>query len=83
MDFYVFPRCILTALFPSWSALEGAESTLFVASGMTASIMVFLALVPAGGHIVTTTDCYRKARIFIQTFLPKMGISVMPEFNFS
>ncbi|XP_052195491.1 cystathionine gamma-synthase 1, chloroplastic-like isoform X3 [Diospyros lotus] len=56
------------------SALEGAESTLLMASGMCASTVMLLALVPAGGHIVTTTDCYRKTRIFIETFLPKMGI---------
>ncbi|GMP28818.1 hypothetical protein CsSME_00004201 [Camellia sinensis var. sinensis] len=56
------------------SALEGAESTLLMASGMCASTVMLLALVPAGGHIVTTTDCYRKTRIFIETILPKMGI---------
>ncbi|KAK2655593.1 hypothetical protein Ddye_008645 [Dipteronia dyeriana] len=56
------------------SALEGAESTVIMASGMCASTVMFLALVPAGGHIVTTTDCYRKTRIFIETLLPKMGI---------
>ncbi|PSS33680.1 Cystathionine gamma-synthase [Actinidia chinensis var. chinensis] len=56
------------------SALEGAESTLLMASGMCASTVLLLALVPAGGHIVTTTDCYRKTRIFIETILPKMGI---------
>lgn len=47
-----------------------------LASGMCASTVLLMALVPAGGHIVTTTDCYRKTRIFIETFLPKMGISV-------
>ncbi|XP_065856463.1 cystathionine gamma-synthase 1, chloroplastic [Euphorbia lathyris] len=57
------------------SALEGAESTLIMASGMCASTVLLLALVPAGGHIVTTTDCYRKTRIFIETVLPKMGIT--------
>ncbi|KAK8592872.1 hypothetical protein V6N13_043502 [Hibiscus sabdariffa] len=57
------------------SALEGAESTLILASGMCASTVMLMALVPAGGHIVTTTDCYRKTRIFIETILPKMGIS--------
>ncbi|WOH10238.1 hypothetical protein DCAR_0729704 [Daucus carota subsp. sativus] len=56
------------------SALEGAESTLLMASGMCASTALLLALVPAGGHLVTTTDCYRKTRIFIETILPKMGI---------
>lgn len=58
------------------SQLEGAESTLILASGMCASTVMMLALVPAGGHIITTTDCYRKTRIFMETFLPKMGITV-------
>ncbi|CAI0388413.1 unnamed protein product [Linum tenue] len=57
------------------SALEGAESTLIMASGMCASTVLLMALVPAGGHLVTTTDCYRKTRIFIETMLPKMGIT--------
>ncbi|KAF3444791.1 hypothetical protein FNV43_RR14484 [Rhamnella rubrinervis] len=39
------------------------------------STVMFLAMVPSGGHIVTTTDCYKKTRIFIVTFLPKMGIT--------
>ncbi|MBA0577090.1 hypothetical protein Golob_024547 [Gossypium lobatum] len=58
------------------SALEGAESTLIMASGMCASTVMLMTLVPAGGHMVTTTDCYRKTRMFIENFLPKMGISV-------
>ncbi|KAK7374561.1 hypothetical protein VNO80_07992 [Phaseolus coccineus] len=57
------------------SELEGAESTVIMASGMCASVVLFMALIPAGGHLVTTTDCYRKTRIFIETFLPKMGIT--------
>lgn len=57
------------------SALEGAESTLIMASGMCASTVLLMALVPAGGHLVTTTDCYRKTRIFIETILPRMGIT--------
>ncbi|VFQ96938.1 unnamed protein product [Cuscuta campestris] len=57
------------------SALEGAESTLLVSSGMAASTLMIMALVPAGGHIVTTTDCYVQIRIFIKTILPKMGIT--------
>lgn len=56
------------------SALEGAESTLLMASGMCASTIMLMALIPAGGHMVTTTDCYRKTRIFIETILPKMNI---------
>ncbi|KAL8038589.1 hypothetical protein ABFX02_11G117500 [Erythranthe guttata] len=57
------------------SALEGAESTILMASGMCASTVMLMALIPAGGHLITTTDCYRKTRIFIETFLPKMGIT--------
>eukprot|EP01018_Ginkgo_biloba_P010496 Gb_39265 [translate_table: standard] len=57
------------------SALEGAETTLLMASGMCATTTMMLALVPAGGHIITTTDCYRRTRQFIQTVLPKMGIT--------
>jgi len=44
---------------------------------MCAATTMLLALVPEGGHIVTTTDCYRRTRQFIQTMLPKMGISVL------
>ncbi|WKA04653.1 hypothetical protein VitviT2T_022666 [Vitis vinifera] len=58
------------------SALEGAESTVIMASGMCASTVMLLALVPPGGHMVTTTDCYRRTRIFIETFLPKLGVEV-------
>ena len=43
--------------------------------GMNAATTMLLALVPAGGHLVTTTDCYRRTRQFIQTVLPKMGIT--------
>lgn len=57
------------------SALEGAEDSLLSASGMNSATTMLLALVPAGGHIVTTTDCYRRTRQFIQTLLPKMDIS--------
>lgn len=56
------------------SALEGGESCLLSASGMNTATTMLLALVPAGGHIITTTDCYRRTRQFIQTVLPKMGI---------
>ncbi|KAK9741096.1 hypothetical protein RND81_03G081100 [Saponaria officinalis] len=63
-----------TVLEEKLSALEGAESTMLLASGMCASTVLMFALVPAGGHIVTTTDCYRKTRIFIENVLSKMGI---------
>jgi cystathionine gamma-synthase len=55
-------------------ALEVAEDCLVSSSGMNAACTMLLSLVPKGGHIVTTTDCYRRTRQFIQTFLPKMDI---------
>eukprot|EP00270_Netrium_digitus_P008218 TRINITY_DN2443_c0_g1_i1.p1 TRINITY_DN2443_c0_g1~~TRINITY_DN2443_c0_g1_i1.p1 ORF type:complete len:561 (+),score=96.21 TRINITY_DN2443_c0_g1_i1:245-1927(+) len=57
------------------SELECAEETLLSSSGMNAATTMLLALVPQGGHIVTTTDCYRRTRQFIQTLLPKLGIT--------
>eukprot|EP00271_Cylindrocystis_brebissonii_P014189 TRINITY_DN35459_c0_g1_i1.p1 TRINITY_DN35459_c0_g1~~TRINITY_DN35459_c0_g1_i1.p1 ORF type:complete len:536 (-),score=68.88 TRINITY_DN35459_c0_g1_i1:1020-2627(-) len=57
------------------SGIERAEDTLLSSSGMCSATTMLLALVPAGGHIVTTTDCYRRTRQFIQTVLPKMGIT--------
>mmetsp|Transcript_29854 Transcript_29854/g.41290 ORF Transcript_29854/g.41290 Transcript_29854/m.41290 type:complete len:472 (+) Transcript_29854:51-1466(+) len=56
--------------------LEGGEDCLVSSSGMCAATTMLLALVPPGGHILTTTDCYRRTRQFIQTVLPKMGITV-------
>ena len=55
--------------------LEGAEDCLVSSSGMNSATTMLLALVPAGGHIVTTTDCYKGTRQFIQTVLPKMRIT--------
>eukprot|EP00899_Mesostigma_viride_P023441 jgi/Mesvir1/4281/Mv22239-RA.1 len=57
------------------SSLECAEDTMVSSSGMNACTIMLLALIPQGGHIITTTDCYRRTRQFIQTMLPKMGIS--------
>ena len=56
-------------------ALEGAEDCLVSASGMCAATTMLLALVPRGGHVITTTDCYRRTRQFIQTVMPKMGVT--------
>jgi len=55
-------------------ALEGAEDALLSASGMNAVTTMLIGLVPPGGHIVVTTDCYRRTRQFCRTVLPAMGI---------
>ena len=50
---------------------------------MYAAVAMLSALVPAGGHIVTTTDCYRKTRIYMENELPKRGVSVIPFYPLS
>lgn len=57
-------------------ALERAEDCLVSASGMNSVTSMLLSLVPAGGHIITTSDCYWRTRQFMQNFLPKMKIGV-------
>ncbi|KAK3153646.1 hypothetical protein QOZ80_2BG0178950 [Eleusine coracana subsp. coracana] len=56
------------------SALERAEATLVTSSGMNAIVATLLALVPPGGHIVSTVECYSEARTFIRDRMGKMGI---------
>jgi cystathionine gamma-synthase len=66
---------------PTWRAveeklagLEGAESAVLTASGMAAATTTFLALLPQGGHLVTTSDCYRRTRQFCEQYLSKLGV---------
>jgi cystathionine gamma-synthase len=68
---------------PTWRAverklaeLEGAEEAVLFASGMCAATTAFLALLPRGGHLVTTSDCYRRTRQFFQEYLSKMDVEV-------
>lgn len=56
-------------------ALDRADDCLLSSSGMNAVTTMLLALVPEGGHVVVTTDCYRRTRQFVRTVLPKMGIT--------
>src|SRR3990172_444172 len=66
---------------PTWKAverklceLEGAEEAVLFASGMCAATTLFLALLPRGGHLVVTSDCYRRTRQFIGEYLGKLGV---------
>ncbi|MCG8592151.1 MAG: aminotransferase class I/II-fold pyridoxal phosphate-dependent enzyme, partial [Proteobacteria bacterium] len=68
---------------PTWRAverklaqLEGGEETVLFASGMAAATTTFLALVPQGGHIIVTSDCYRRTRQFFRQYLTKLGVEV-------
>jgi cystathionine gamma-synthase len=66
---------------PTWKAverklcaLEGAERAVLFASGMCAATTLFLALLPRGGHLIVTSDCYRRTRQFIDEYLTKLGV---------
>ncbi len=66
---------------PTWRAverklceLEGAEAAVLFASGMAAATTTFLALLPRRGHIVVTSDCYRRTRQFIRQYLAKLEV---------
>ncbi len=66
---------------PTWRAvehklcgLEGAEEAVLFASGMCAATTTFLALVPKGGHLIVTNDCYRRTRQFFAQYLSKLDV---------
>ena len=67
---------------PTWQAverklcdLEGAEEAVLFASGMCAATTLFLAKLPRGGHLVVTSDCYRRTRQFIEQYLAKLDVA--------
>jgi cystathionine gamma-synthase len=55
--------------------LEGAESAVLFASGMSAIINTLLAVLKAGDHMVITDDAYGKTLSFCKSWLPKWGIA--------
>jgi len=66
---------------PTWRAverklceLEGAEEAVLFASGMCAATTLFFALLPKGGHLVITSECYRRTRQFIESYLVKLDV---------
>jgi cystathionine gamma-synthase len=66
---------------PTWQAverklcdLEGAEEAVLFASGMCAATTLFLSLLPKSGHLIVTSDCYRRTRQFIEDYLTKLGV---------
>ena len=66
---------------PTWRAverklcdLEGAEEAVLFASGMCAATTLFFALLPKGGHLVITSDCYRRTSQFIEQYLVKLDV---------
>jgi cystathionine gamma-synthase len=66
---------------PTWKAverklceLEGAQEAVLFASGMAAATTLLLALLPKGGHLVVTSECYRRTRQFIRDYLVKLDV---------
>jgi cystathionine gamma-synthase len=56
------------------AALEGPR-TRHVRQRMAASTTALLRLLKAGDHVVMTSDCYRRTRQFIVSFLSRFGIT--------
>ncbi len=66
---------------PTWRAverklseLEGSADAVLFASGMCAATTTFLALLPRGGHLIVTSDCYRRTRQFCHEYLSKLDV---------
>ncbi|EME26477.1 cystathionine gamma-synthase [Galdieria sulphuraria] len=57
--------------------LEEAEDALVSASGMNSVTTMLLALLSPNDCLVTTRDCYRRTRQFLQTVLPRMNIQTI------
>ena len=56
------------------AALDGATDAALFASGMAAVTTAVLALVKSGDHVVMTSDCYRRTRQFVGSFLGRFGV---------
>lgn len=57
------------------AALDGGEEAALFASGMAAVTTAILALVKGGDHVILTSDCYRRTRSFVTTFLARFGVA--------
>ncbi len=57
------------------AALDSAEDSLLLSSGMAAITTTLFILLSQGDHFVMTEDCYRRTRGFCNTFLTRFGIN--------
>lgn len=57
------------------AALDSAEDSLLLSSGMAAITTTLFILLSQGDHFVMTEDCYRRTRGFCNTFLTRFGIT--------
>jgi len=67
------------------AALEGTEDAVLFSSGMAAVTTAILALTKSGDHVVLFGECYRMTRQFVETTLPRFGVtaSLVKDFNAS
>lgn len=56
------------------AALEGAEDSIVLASGMAAMACAVISVVQAGDHVVATDAIYGGTRALLTTELPRLGI---------
>ncbi|MBL8112949.1 MAG: aminotransferase class I/II-fold pyridoxal phosphate-dependent enzyme [Acidobacteria bacterium] len=56
------------------AALDGAEDAVLFGSGMAAVSTALLALLKSGQHVILTSDCYRRTRQLVGSFLSRYGI---------
>jgi cystathionine gamma-synthase len=57
------------------AALEGAEDCALFATGMAAVTTALFELLKSGDHVILTSDCYRRTRQFVRTFLSRFGVA--------
>jgi cystathionine gamma-synthase len=58
------------------AALEGAQESMLLSSGMAAVTSTLLLLLQAGDHLILTDECYHSTLNFAQDFLPRYGVAV-------
>ncbi len=56
--------------------IHGAEDALVTASGMSAICETLLAILSPGDHLVLTSECYRRTRVFAERTLARYGVKV-------
>jgi cystathionine gamma-synthase len=56
------------------AALEGTEDAVAFSSGMAAITSALLALAGQGIHVILFSDCYRRTRQFVGSFLGRYGV---------
>jgi cystathionine gamma-synthase len=56
------------------AALDGAEDSVLMSSGMAAITTTLFAVLRQGQHVLMTSDCYRRTRQFVTTVLSRFGV---------